>query len=147
MIFAVISFTIAIQYMIYCSYTDVKRRTINWKISAILFYVGLGLALGESLLDPRYFLAWIMGLIFVVPLAYYFFKIGHEKDEFGGGDFFMLITLQALFPSFPIPGATLLIYAGSAVLVWIFSKFKKNPEGYPLAPFLLISMLIFTLIV
>lgn len=148
MIFAWISFTIAFIYLAYSAHRDIKTRHLNNKLAWALIYVGLILAVLESIIfNPIYFFVWIGGLLLVTPFYYYFFKLGREKDSFGGGDFWMLLTTQALLPALPVPAITLLAYAIGGITLAIFSRFyKKSSEGLPLAPFFLIGVLVTTLI-
>ena len=94
-----IRISIAFVALIYCSYSDLKRRKVTNKLWLPLVVIGIALAVVEYIANFNiYNIAWfLISFLIVFFTAYIIFSIG----AFGGADAKSFITMALLFTHYP----------------------------------------------
>jgi len=134
-----LEFFISLIFLSYQSFFDLKSKEVKNKLSWAMFYVGLGFAVMYSLVNPIYFVEWLIGIV-IVGLFFYFIKKWFP-NQFGSGDFWVLIALQSLNPM-PFIGSTFVVFSLAAVLLFVYSIKTGKEIGF--LPFLAIAYLLFS---
>jgi len=95
-----IRISIALVALIYCSYSDLKRRKVTNKLWLPLVGIGIALAVVEYIANFNiYDITWFLISFFIVFfIAYIIFSIG----AFGGADAKSFITMALLFTHYPL---------------------------------------------
>jgi preflagellin peptidase FlaK len=95
-----IRISIAFVALIYCSYSDLKRRKVTNKLWLPLVVIGIALAVVEYIENFNiYDIAWfLISFLIVFFTAYIIFSIG----AFGGADAKSFITMALLFSLEPL---------------------------------------------
>ena len=134
---------LTIIYLTIQSFFDLKTRNVSNKLSWALIFVSIGLMAYFSLFNPIVFLEWVLGMGVV---GIFFWKIKKWfPSQFGSGDFWGILTIQALNPSIPFILVSIPIYATATILGFIYSLKKGNE--IPFFPFLLGSSIFWLLII
>jgi len=131
------SIVLSLIFLCWQSKLDLKDKNVSNKLSWITFYIGLVLVTLISLNNPILFITWLLGILIT---SLFFYKIKKTfPSQFGSGDLWMLIGLQALNPH-PI-ASVLIIFSIAATLHFVYTIKKEKEIGF--APFLLTAYPIF----
>lgn len=128
-------------YLVIQAFLDQKTGFVNNYVSWAMIFLSIPIVALNILATSNLFIGieYLIGLITVFLL--FFFIKKHFTKEFGGGDFWGVLTIQALNPTQPFILMSLVVYSFAAILGFLYSK-KTKREDIRFFPFLLVSYLL-----
>jgi len=125
-----------IALLIWCSYTDIKERTVPNKVIAVSFCLGI-IHLGFMIYTSNTWWTYPVGLVFTVP-----FLIAWMRNNMGAGDV-KLVMAMVFYLGFlnSAIAFTLMVPVLAALMIYSLTRKKTLKLQMPFAPVLTIGAL------
>ncbi|WP_128896632.1 prepilin peptidase [Longirhabdus pacifica] len=132
-------FIVACCVLMIATYTDLKKRVIP----NVLVYGGAMVVMLMHMVAPVYPIGfYVLGLVPAACMSILFF---FSPDKVGGGDvklfLFLGLALGGVGPTIILVFTTVFIF----ILQLIFLVLKNKQKSFPMAPFVLISFIVFVI--
>lgn len=132
LIWVVFSLIQTLFYLMICSKSDLKTRKIPTKLSIAYIIYGLAITIITTigLQTPLILALWIIEMSIIAIPTFILLKKG-----FGGGDFWMLLSIQSNNVLLPIPFVSLLVHAIAGTIGFMHrKKWEDKEKTIPFAP-------------
>jgi leader peptidase (prepilin peptidase)/N-methyltransferase len=133
-------FIIAFCFVLICTITDIKTKTIYWEWLGVFCFVGVLYCLYMERTVPAVMYSVIPGIILVIISVI-------SREAIGKGDGLMVINLGIILGAEKIIGVLMisLIICAVASLIMLVSKKVSKKYEMPFAPFLMLAVVFVTM--